>query len=304
MSEPKVYTLDLEFKGRPGTIASYLIPHARGVALVETGPGSTLPTLITRLKEHNLQVEDITDVFLTHIHLDHAGASGWLAQHGVRIHVHPNGAPHLLNPEKLLHSASRIYGDQMESLWGQFLSVPEERLSILQDGAEIKLDGLTMRVVEVPGHASHQFAYITGDLCFSGDIGGVRLNRSNYISLPMPPPELNLENWRQSIRRLQSVKPARIAPTHFGVYNDAEWHLATVARNLDQVDNWMESVMPSDPPLDELRRQFIEFERQRTIQNGLDASAADAQQTANPSFMSADGIQRYWKKYRQPSGNE
>jgi glyoxylase-like metal-dependent hydrolase (beta-lactamase superfamily II) len=236
---------------------------------------------------------DITDVFLTHIHLDHAGASGWLARQGARIHLHPNGAPHMLNPEKLIASATRIYGEQMGPLWGEFLPVPEERLSILQDGQVVQINELSVRAIEVPGHANHHYAYLVGDICFSGDIGGVRLHGLRYICLPTPPPDLHLEKWRASIQRLQAEKPARIAPTHFGVYNDAEWHLAAVTQLLDEVTEWAEQVMPADPPIEELRRMFIEFERQRTIKNGLTAEVVDALQIANPSFMSADGIQRY-----------
>src|SRR3989337_916816 len=129
-----IIALDLEFQGKSGVIAAYLLPHTRGAALIETGPGSTQATLIRRLSDHGYNPSDITDVLLTHIHLDHAGAAGWLARQGARIYVHANGAPHLLDPEKLLSSAARIYGDQMETLWGEFLPVPGERLSIVYDG--------------------------------------------------------------------------------------------------------------------------------------------------------------------------
>jgi glyoxylase-like metal-dependent hydrolase (beta-lactamase superfamily II) len=302
VSHPIVYTIDLNFLGKAGVIAAYLIPHSRGAILVETGPGSTIPALLAGLKEHKLEVGNITDVFLTHIHLDHAGASGWLAQHGARIHVHSMGAPHLLNPEKLLSSAARIYGERMESLWGMFLPVPENCLSILKDGDIVDVDGLDFRAIETLGHANHHFAYMVNDICFSGDIGGVRLQGQHYLNLPMPPPDLHLGKWKESIHKLQQEKPHHIAPTHFGMFDDAEWHLESVARTLDQVEAWTESVMPSDPPIESLRQQFIEFERQRMIQLGLDMSAIEAQKIVNPPFMSADGIQRYWKKYRATSG--
>src|SRR5687767_7805741 len=109
MSDVRI--LDLNFKGIPGAIASYLIPHHDGVVLVEAGPGSTTDRLRAALGEEGYKVADVTDVLLTHIHLDHAGAAGWLAGQGARVHVHPNGAPHLINPEKLITSATRIYGD-------------------------------------------------------------------------------------------------------------------------------------------------------------------------------------------------
>lgn len=298
MHNPIVHTLDLNFQGRPGTIAVYLIPHARGAALVETGPGSTIPTLIKELSNHGFTPEDITDVFLTHIHLDHAGASGWLATQGARIHVHPNGAPHMINPEKLIASATRIYGTQMDILWGDFLPVPEQRLHVIQDNETIACADLTVKAIEVPGHAYHQYAYMTGDICFCGDIGGIRVHGLRYLSVPMPPPEFHLQKWQESIQRLQIQNPTRIAPTHFGVYDDAAWHLAELARALNRIERWMEEVMPSDPPIDTLRKMFVQYERQRAEEAGLSSADTDAQQIANPSFMSADGMQRYWKKYR------
>jgi glyoxylase-like metal-dependent hydrolase (beta-lactamase superfamily II) len=117
----------------------------------------------------------------------------------------------------------------------------------------------------------------------------------------MPPPEFHLEKWRESIHRLQQKQPTRIIPTHFGVYSDAKWQLQAVLDALDEVEAWMESSLAVHPTLEELRQQFIEFEQNRAIQHGLDKATADAQQIANPSFMSADGILRYWNKFRNQS---
>ena len=139
MPDQRIYIIDLHFLGFPGAIASYLVSHAHGAVLVECGPSSTLPALQAGLKAHGFAATDITDVLLTHIHLDHAGAAGWLARQGARIHVHPAGASHLLNPEKLLASASRIYGEAMQTLWGEFLPVPPERLRVPQDGDDIEI---------------------------------------------------------------------------------------------------------------------------------------------------------------------
>ena len=302
MLTPQVHTLDLNFQSQPGTIAVYLIPHAQGGILVETGPGSTIPALVEALAGHNLRPGDISDVFLTHIHLDHAGAAGWLARQGARVHVHPRGAPHMLDPQRLIASASMIYGDRMQTLWGDFLAVPEDRLSVLQDEQVVDVNGLTIQAIDSPGHAKHQYAYLVEDICFSGDIGGIRLGGQPYISLPTPPPDLNLEQWRTSIQRLQARQPARIAPTHFGVYPDAPWHLQTVAQMLADLNAWIEQVMPTGPTIEDLQQMYLAFERQRAIHSGLDASAVEAQQVANPPSTSADGIYRYWHKYRLPNG--
>lgn len=300
MNSPEVHTIDLKFQGLEGSIAVYLVPHKDGAILVESGPGSTKSALKAGLAEYGFRPDQVTDVLLTHIHLDHAGAAGWLSRKGARIHVHPNGAPHLLNPEKLLASAGRIYGDMMDSLWGEFLSVPEERLSILEDSKTLEINGFTFRPIDTPGHASHHFAYIFEDICFSGDIGGVRLANLPHIRIPMPPPEFHLEKWRQSLDRLRQEEFTRIAPTHFGIYEDAGWHLQALERALDEVDEWIDRVMPSNLSLEDLRREFITWNERMSQEQGLDRNQVNLHEAANPSFMSADGIRRYWLKVRFP----
>jgi glyoxylase-like metal-dependent hydrolase (beta-lactamase superfamily II) len=301
MDTPVIRTIDLNFLGRSGTIAAYLLPYSAGGILIETGPGSTIPNLLDGLKQYGLEVNSITDIFLTHIHLDHAGASGWLAQQGARIHVHENGAPHLVNPERLLASAGRLYGEKMNELWGEFLPVPSDKIFIMHDNEKIKVGDLSIYALDVPGHASHHLAYLVGDACFSGDIAGIRLNPRHYLSLPMPPPDLNFEQWRASIKRIQEYKPIRIIPTHFGIYPDANWHLQAVLAALDEVQAWVEERMPHNPTIDELRQQFAEYELSRAEKYGVERSTVEGQQIANPSFMSADGIFRYWNKYRKPA---
>ncbi len=299
MNDPIIHTIDLNFLDRRGTIGAYLVPHSVGCILVETGPGSTIQNLVEGLKRYNFEVKDISDVFLTHIHLDHAGASGWLAQQGCQIHVHENGAPHLINPQKLLASAERLYGDMIGSLWGDFIPVPAEKINIMHDNEVTRVGDLSIRALDVPGHANHHLAYLIGDACFTGDIGGIRLSSHQYLSLPMPPPDLNLEWWRGSIRHIQEFNLARIIPTHFGIYSDAKWHLQAVMAALDEVEAWVEEKMSNNPTLEDLRLQFIEFEQVRAARYGVEKSVAAGQQIANPSFMSADGIFRYWNKYKK-----
>jgi glyoxylase-like metal-dependent hydrolase (beta-lactamase superfamily II) len=302
MTSTGVYPLDLKFMGRGNAIAAYLFPHPHGAALIECGPGSTEEALLAGLAAHGFSVSDVTDVLLTHIHLDHAGAAGWLARQGARIHVHRVGAPHMLNPEKLLSSAQRIYGDMMDKLWGEFLSVPEERLSIVHDGDVIELEGLRFCAVETLGHANHHFAYLHEGTCFCGDVGGVRMPGVRFIRLPVPPPELNLELWRESIRRLKKEYASgafqRIAPTHFGIFDDAGWHLTAVERALDELDDWITEVMPPDPPLEQLNTAFLDWSEARAIREGLKPETIRTYELVNPSWMAAAGIQRYWKKHR------
>ena len=298
MAETPVITLDLNFQGRKHAIAAYLIPHSSGLVLVECGPGLTLPALEAALAEGGYSFSDVTHLLLTHIHLDHAGAAGWLALQGAEVYVHPVGAPHMLHPEKLLASASRIYGDRLDSLWGEFIPVPEDKLTVPEDAQEIVIGNLRFLPVDTPGHAEHHYAYLFEDICFSGDIGGVRIPGFSYLRLPMPPPELHLERWRKSIQRLRTFNFNRIAPTHFGIFDDPDWQLAAVEKGLDDAARWLEEVMPADSPVEKLREMFAGWMEEQGQAMGLSKTVYDAYTLVNPLGMSADGLLRYWKKFR------
>jgi glyoxylase-like metal-dependent hydrolase (beta-lactamase superfamily II) len=298
MAPARVITLDLNFQGRSHAIASYLIRYADGAILIESGPGSTLAGLQAGLAAEGLSPRDVTHVLLTHIHLDHAGAAGWLARQGAQIHVHPVGAAHMLHPEKLLASATRIYGDRMDTLWGEFLPVPEEKLVIPRDEETIEIGNLKFTPLNTPGHAEHHYAYLFEDICFSGDVGGVRIPGYPYLRVPMPPPELHLERWHASVARLRRQKIKTIAPTHFGMFDDVPWHLNEVDRGLDSASRWLEEVMPSDPSMEQMRQRFTDWIEEEGKAMGLDEQVVRAYELANPLGMSADGLLRYWKKVR------
>lgn len=299
MAKTSVITLDLNFQGRMQTIASYLIKHSTGAILIESGPGSTLSALKAGLAANGLSVADVTHVLLTHIHLDHAGAAGWLARKsGADVYVHPVGAPHLLNPEKLIASAARIYGDKMQALWGEFLPVPQNQLKVPKDAEAIKIGNAEFIPLNTPGHAEHHYSYLFEDVCFSGDVGGVRISGYPYLRVPMPPPELHFGKWRESVARLKKEKFARIAPTHFGMFDDPEWHLSEVEKSLDAAEGWLEKVMPSAPQVDEMKQMFGEWMAEQSREQGLSAEAVKAYELANPLGMSVDGLLRYWKKVR------
>lgn len=291
-------SIDLNFQGKTQAIASYLIKHSGGGILIESGPGSTLSALEAGLAREGLTPRDISHVLLTHIHLDHAGAAGWLSKQGAEIYVHPNGAPHLLNPEKLIASATRIYGDRMDSLWGEFLPVEENKLKIPNDAEEIVIGSLRFLPVNTPGHADHHFSYIIEDICFSGDVGGVRIPGYAYLRAPMPPPELHFGRWRESLARLRSFKLARIAPTHFGIYEDASWQIDELDKTLASMEKWLEGVMAADPSIEELRGHFTDWMNNEAKEKGLSEEVVRAYSLANPVGMSADGLMRYWKKFR------
>jgi glyoxylase-like metal-dependent hydrolase (beta-lactamase superfamily II) len=298
MAKNPIITIDLNFQGKPHAIASYLIRHSGGAVLIESGPGSTLSALEAGLAKEGLSTRDVTHVLVTHIHLDHAGAAGWLSQLGAQVIVHPNGAPHMLNPEKLIASATRIYRDRMQTLWGEFLPVVEKQLKVPKDAEEIVIGNLRFVAINTPGHAEHHYCYLFEDVCFTGDVGGVRIPGYQYLRLPMPPPELHFGKWREALARLRKEKIAQIVPTHFGIFDDPEWQLREVEKDLDAAEKWLEDVMPSSPSVDELRVRFIDWMGGQGHALGLDQGVVKAYDLANPLGMCADGLHRYWKKVR------
>ena len=298
MAKADVITLDLNYQGMKQAIAAFLIKYNDGAILIECGPGSTLPGLQTGLASHGLTLADVTHVLLTHIHLDHAGAAGHLARQGAQIFVHPVGEPHMVNPERLLASAGRIYGDMMDTLWGEFLPVPEDKLTVIEDGEEVVIGNLRFLPINTPGHAEHHYAYLFEDICFSGDVGGVRIPGFPYLRVPMPPPELNLERWRGSIHRLQKFDLKRIAPTHFGIFDNPEWQLSEMLRGLDKAFQWLEDVMVDAPSIEVLREMFADYIENQGRAAGLSEDVIRSYRLANPLYMSADGLYRYWKKFQ------
>lgn len=201
----RIHTLDLQFLGIPGLIASFLVECDGEFALVETGPGATLEALRAAIRETGVSEASIRKVFVTHIHLDHAGAAGWWAQQGATIYCHPNASRHLVDPSRLIDSARMVYGDQMNSLWGDMLPAPPDRVVSLQDRESVKLGSRQITAWDTPGHARHHHAFVLGDVCFAGDVAGMRLEHSRYLSVTSAPPQFDPVAYMQSIDRLQAA---------------------------------------------------------------------------------------------------
>ena len=299
-------TLDLHFQDRPQTIAAYLLPHDDGAALVETGPGSTFPRLQAQLADHGLTPADISEVLLTHVHLDHAGAAGHLTRHGATLYVHRDGVSHLADPKKLLASAERIYGDDMDRLWGDMHPVPEEQLVALHDEDTVPLGTREATALDTPGHAAHHMSYVIGDVCFTGDVGGVRLPGEAYVELPLAPPEIRLNLWRESLTRLRAASEqhnvTHLAPTHFGIYDDVSAHLDRLAGVIDAADEWTAETMPNLAENNEaLRDAATAWMQDLASANGVDEATWERYELANPSWMAALGLKRYWNKHKAPA---
>jgi glyoxylase-like metal-dependent hydrolase (beta-lactamase superfamily II) len=190
----------------------------------------------------------------------------------------------------------------MEALWGEFLPVSESRLHVAKDAEEIIIGNLKFLPINTPGHAEHHYAYLFEDICFSGDVGGVRIPGYPYLRVPMPPPELHFGKWHESLKHLRKEKFNRIAPTHFGIFDDPGWQLDQMEKELTAAEKWLEDVMPSEPTIEDLRRKFTDWMNEQGVAQGLSAEAVKAYDLANPLGMSADGLMRYWKKVRMSEG--
>ena len=301
MKQPDIHVIDLDFQGIPEVTAAYLVVGPKGPILIETGPGSTLKTLLKKIQQLGFQPEEIKHVLVTHIHLDHAGAAGWWAQQGAQVYVHSFGAKHLINPEKLLASAGRIYGDKMDTLWGEMLPAPADKVTEVFDNDTLEIAGLTIKALETPGHARHHHVFVLGDVAFAGDAAAARLPGWGFPDVPAPPPEFELEVWEATLDRLLAQDFRRIYPTHFGPVEAVQEHLHMVKALVRETAVFVQTNMQAGLSRDELVVVYENWFAQRAKAAGLTEAAIHQYATANPLYMSVDGIMRYWRKREQAS---
>jgi glyoxylase-like metal-dependent hydrolase (beta-lactamase superfamily II) len=294
----RIHTLDLRFIGIPGLIASYLVESGGEYALIETGPGSTLETLRAAIRAVGIEESAIKKVFVTHIHLDHAGAAGWFAQHGATIYCHPNAARHLIDPSKLIDSARMVYGDLMDSLWGDMLPAPAERVVALQDNERVPLGEIEIIAWDTPGHARHHHAFIIGDICFTGDVAGMRLEHSRYLSVTAAPPQFDPIAYVQSVDRLLAANFKTLYLTHFGAVSDVAWHLSTYRQRVTEVYERVAADFRSGVSVEENRRNYAAAEHSVAMGLGVDEELWQKGEDANVTSMCADGVRLYCEKGR------
>jgi len=302
MSAFDISTIDLGFKGLDHAVAAFLVRGPDGAVLVETGPASTVEALFAGLVAHGFAPSDLAAALVTHIHLDHAGAAGHLAAHGVDLYVHPRGARHLIDPSRLLASAERIYGDQLEALWGTTIAVPAERVHAVADGAVVQLAGLAFTALDTPGHAGHHHCWQVGGAVFTGDVGGVRMPGSRLVAVPAVPPEFDPDAWRASIARLRSAGAEAFYLTHFGRVGDPAEHLDALEAELDAVLAFMTAAAQETDERDVLARRYVAWNRDRAEKLGVTSAEWARFEAANPFSISVDGILR-WLALSPPEGD-
>jgi glyoxylase-like metal-dependent hydrolase (beta-lactamase superfamily II) len=235
----RIQTLDLEFLGTTTLISSYLVPADGGFALLESGPASGAEALERGVEMAGFAIEDLRAVFVTHVHLDHSGGAGTLAQRtGCTVYCHPAGKDHLVDPgRKLLPSAERLYKEMMVPLWGNTVDAPESQVVPVGNGEAVTVGDLEVRAWHTPGHAIHHVAWQIGDAVVTGDVGGVRFPGATHVLPPMPPPDIDVEEWKRSLNLLRGLAPRRLFLTHFGGFDDPARHLDELE---DRLDRWTE----------------------------------------------------------------
>ena len=266
--------IDLYHQGRERSVGCYVLDTEDGPALFDCGPASTIAALKKGLDEHGLALADVRHLLLSHIHLDHAGATGVLVREhpALQVHVSEIGAPHLVEPERLERSARRLYGDAFDTLWGELAPVPSENVHIVGDRV------LGLECFPTPGHASHHVSYLDRDgTLYAGDAAGVRIQPGRAVLPPTPPPEFDLEAWQQTVEELERRDPERLALIHFGVFDDPGRHLAELRLELY---DWADFVRGG---ADE--EEFVAYVR---------AELADA----GESLDDWDGAMPIWQSYR------
>lgn len=300
MSEPHI--IDTVMHGRPGITGAFVV-RGEKTALVETGPKSSVAHVLEGLERAS--VDTLDWIVVTHIHLDHAGAAGTIAARfpEATVAVHGVGAPHLVDPSKLWSSATRIYGDQMDRLWGGIDPLASERIRVLEDGDKIDLGGRSLQAVETPGHAGHHHAYLDDEtgIVFVGDAIGVRLPEVGFVRPATPPPEFQLELAIGSIDRIRGLGAEEVWPTHFGSTSrglnalDADGACDAGIEALRQWAEWVEGGRRRSRELDEVTR-YVEEHARVAMEASLDPDGVARLEETTSYRMNTMGYMRYFDK--------
>jgi glyoxylase-like metal-dependent hydrolase (beta-lactamase superfamily II) len=292
--------VDLNFLGHPNIIATAVLQGPGGVALIDPGPSTSLATLRSALDRAGIRIPDVRQILLTHIHLDHAGGTGTLVKENpsIDVFVHERGAPHLADPSKLLSSASRLYGQDMDRLWGEFLAVPSDRLHVLKGGETITAGGRDLAVAYTPGHASHHVSFFEPStrIAFVGDTAGIRRGTGQYVMPASPPPDVDLELWRRSEERILAWDPDTLFLTHFGPFHGARPHFQELMERLHQWSLTARRLVTDDALSEEEREQQFVADAVRDLRRIVGVADAEQYSRAGSIAYSWQGLARYWRK--------
>jgi glyoxylase-like metal-dependent hydrolase (beta-lactamase superfamily II) len=268
------------------------------LVMIDCGPANVFENVVSELGKRGLHPEHVRHLFATHIHLDHnGGAWRWQKEFGTVIHVHPKGAPHMVDPARLVGSATRIYGDQMDYLWGTIDGIPQSAVRVTQEGEVIRIGELDLQIIETLGHAQHHNAYWLSSerLLFAGDIAGVAIGDGPVLP-PCPPPDIDIEAWHSSIAKIEKLDPARLCLTHFGLFSNPQAHFKELRDRLSAWAEWMKNALRGGKSEEAIIPEFQQFAEQEILQSGIGAKGVAVYEQADPAAMSVTGLSRYWRK--------
>jgi glyoxylase-like metal-dependent hydrolase (beta-lactamase superfamily II) len=292
-----IHILDTRHLGQPGIIGAIALETNDGIALFDTGADSTFETLALEMRVAGFSPDDVRHVFLSHIHLDHAGAAWHFAEAGATIHVHPVGANHLVDPSRLMESATRIFGSEMDRLWGEMRPIAKEQVQPTDDSLLVRVGQFAVRSIATPGHASHHNVYQWEDNLFGGDVAGVRLDGGPPVP-PFVPPELQIESWLDSIARMRALFVRRLYLPHFGVVEgDLPGHFDGLAERVDRWSKWFRDQLRQGRKETELAPDFAAYEAKDLLDAGASNQRLADYEHADPSFMAVTASIRYWRKF-------
>jgi glyoxylase-like metal-dependent hydrolase (beta-lactamase superfamily II) len=272
----KAEPIDLDFTGAREVTASFLLLGGSSAALVETGPSTFLENLIRGLRERGVSPRDVQQVFLTHVHLEHAGAAGHLAGllPNAVFYVHVIGYRHLVDPTKLGEGATRVYGERMDELWGEVRPVPEDRLVALSGSEEAGAADGVLVAHHTPGHARHHLAY------------------HELESKTLFDPQA----WARSIALIRRLEPRNLAPTHFGTFEDVDRHLDELEWRLRDWLLFVEQRVDAERTKDEITDELRARADAGLLVEGARPGVAERYELAGSMGVFVDGLLRYFER--------
>jgi glyoxylase-like metal-dependent hydrolase (beta-lactamase superfamily II) len=295
-----VHLIDALHLGTPDVICIALVEcGAKDLLLVDSGPESVFDTVVAGVRKLGFDPAHVHHLLASHVHLDHSGAAWrWAKEFGTKIYVNPRGVSHLVDPSKLVGSATRIYGNKMNCLWGATGPIPENQVIGVEDRAELRFGSKQFRVLYTAGHAQHHNSYWLESerTVFAGDVAGVRIRGGPTIP-PFPPPDIHLESWKESLDKIRALGPDSLHITHFGKVDDPVGSLEALERRLFSWADWMKQRLLEGKSEMEIIPEFEHFNVQELLSNGTPNEDLATYEQADPASMSVAGLARYWRKY-------
>ena len=295
-----VHLIDALHLGRPDVICIALVECGPNeLLLVDSGPESVFEVVVEGVRKLGFQPGHVRHLLASHIHLDHTGGAWrWAKEFGTKIYAHPRGAAHLIDPSKLVGSATRIYGNKMGVLWGAVGNIPEDQVIAVEDDAELRFGSERFRVLYTPGHAQHHSAYWLESerTVFAGDVAGVLIHGGPPIP-PFPPPDIHLESWKDSLAKIRLLKPFSLHITHFGKVADPIPAIDALEKRIFDWADWIKQRFLEGRSEAETIPEFERFTVQELLSEGTPVEDLATYERADPASMSVAGLARYWRKY-------